>query len=114
VDIALVGDDIVIEDGDLRSVDEPQATGQRIRDRLLTFRGEWFLDLLFGPDYRADVFLKNPNSGHVSAVLKEEILKSIDNGRITAFEVSLGSDRTMHISCSVENADGQVSVEATV
>ncbi len=98
--------DLVIDKGDLTLVQHDAATGQAIRDRLATFRGEWFLDLLFGPDYREDILVKNPQLGVVSAILKDEILKSTD-GVFTAFDVSLDAARKLTISYTI-NTTGKV------
>jgi len=98
--------DITIEKGDLVMVDGANETAQRIRDRLLTFRGEWFLDLLFGPDYRNDILIKNYRINVVSAIIKKEILKSED-GEFTKFEASF-VDRKLSLSYEFIGADGPV------
>jgi hypothetical protein len=107
-------DDISLSGGDIAVVDEPQASGQRARDRLLTFQGEWFLDLLFGPPYRGQVFVKNPRLDVIGALLRSEIAKSID-GNFTAFDASLNQvTRKLTVSASVETESGTATVGATV
>jgi len=55
-----LNNDLELKNGDLLIIQNASATAQRIRHRLLTFQGEWFLDLLFGPTYREDILIKNP------------------------------------------------------
>lgn len=103
-------DDLVIENGDLALVRDADATAQRIRHRLLTFRGEWFLDLLFGPNYRKDVLIKNPRLDVVTAGIKSEILKSSDGGVFTGFEATLDSDRKLTTIYSLDK-EGETLTE---
>ena len=98
-------DDLEIVNGDLVTIDGADATGQRIRHRLLTFRGEWFLDLQFGPNYRDDVLIKNPRLDVVTAVLKSEILKSVDSGVFRSFEATLDRQRKLEVIYALELED---------
>lgn len=97
--------DLVIENGDMVLVDHEQAIGQAIRDRLSTFRGEWFLDTQFGPDYRDEILVKNPPLELVTSILKDEILKSVESGGesgvFTDFNVEYSSDRELTISYEI-------------
>ena len=80
--------DISIVKGDIELASGINEAGQRIRDRLLTFKGEWFLNLSFGADYIGKILVKNPRTSVVSAHLRSEILKSV-SGRISAFTSSI-------------------------
>lgn len=105
--------DLVIEQGDIVLLSHDDADGQSIRDRLATFRGEWFLDLLYGPDYRNDILIKNPNVDTVSAILKDEILKSVD-GVFTEFEITQEPDRHFTMTYSLDTTDGVISDTITI
>lgn len=106
--------DIEIVNGDIALIEEPAASGQRIRHRLLTFRGEWFLDLLFGPPYREEVLVKNPRLDVIGAILKSEILKSVD-GEFTAFEASLNNaTRNLSLTYSIQTTTGTISDTVTI
>lgn len=108
------GDDIEIVNGDIATVDEPQASGQRIRHRLLTFRGEWFLDLLFGPPYIEQVFVKNPRVDLIGAVIRGEILKSA-SGQFTSFSATLNNAaRRLSMEFALETPQGNVAANITV
>lgn len=104
--------DIVIEGGDLQVVTGSNETAQHIRDRLMTFKGEWFLDLSYGPDYRADILTKNPSINVVNAVLKKEILKSAD-GQITRFDAEF-INRKLTISYDLQTSNGEITEELTL
>lgn len=67
--------DLVIESGDLVLAVDITAVAQRVKARLMTFTGEWFLDLEFGTPHRESILIKNPSLTTVSAVLKREIRK---------------------------------------
>lgn len=106
--------DIVIKNGDIEVVDEPQASAQRMRDRLLTFRGEWFLNLQFGVPYRDNILIKNPRADVISAILKAEMLKSAE-GTFTSFESSFNQKtRALTVSATMETTDGEASVTITI
>lgn len=107
VDIQFTND-LTIVKGDLVLLSHSDALGQSIRDRLATFRGEWFLDLLFGPDYREDILVKNPILDIVSAIIKDEILKSV-SGTFTEFDSSFDSQRLLTISYTIDTIVGVLS-----
>lgn len=106
--------DLKIENGDLSIIDDASATAQRIRHRLLTFRGEWFLDLLFGPTYREDVLIKNPRLDVVTAIIKSEILRSVENGSFDDFSATLSSDRKLSISYTLNLGDETITEAITL
>lgn len=105
--------DLVIESGDLATVEENEAAAQRIKDRLLTFNGEWFLDLSFGPDYRKDILIKNPRQDVVNAVIKNEILKSKD-GTFSEFSIDFDSERRMTTEYKLDTTNGIISDTVTI
>lgn len=108
MDIKFVND-IEIVNGDLAMVDEPQASGQRIRHRLLTFRGEWFLDLGFGVPYRENILVRNPRLDVIGAIFRSEILKSAA-GEFTDFSASIDNQtRRLTLSFSLQTTQGNVS-----
>jgi len=105
-----LANDLELENGDLLIVQNASATAQRIRHRLLTFRGEWFLDLLFGPTYREDILIKNPRLDVITAIIKSEILKSAYAGIFDDFSATLSRDRKLSISYTL-NLEGETITE---
>lgn len=105
--------DLTLYKGDLVLLGHDAAMGQSIRDRLATFKGEWFLDLNFGPDYRADILIKNPRLDVVSAILKDQILMSAD-GVFTEFEYAQDAARHSVISYTLDTTEGTLSDTITI
>lgn len=100
--------DLVFDRGDLVTVDGADEVAQRIRHRLLTFRGEWFLDLSVGPDYRGQILLKAPLLDTVNAVLRQQILQVVE-GEFTEFESTLDTvTRKLTIRYSLETTEAQI------
>ncbi len=91
--------DLSIVTGDIETVSGTTEQTQRIRDRLLTFLGEYFLNLSYGVDYIGKILVKNPRTGIVSAHIRSEILKSVP-GKITAFS-SVLKDRKLTVEYSM-------------
>ena len=56
VDFLLTLGDVTFKEGDIESISDIRQVAQNTADRLQTFRGEWFLDTRFGPNYIRDVF----------------------------------------------------------
>lgn len=80
--------DLSIDLGDLETVTGSHEAGQRIKDRLQTFKNEWFLNLAIGLDYFGRIFVKNPRPSIVASHIRNEILKAA-SGNITAFSYEL-------------------------
>lgn len=103
-------DDLILQGGDLALVEEPDASGQRIHDRLMTFRGEWFLDLGYGTPYYNNILVKAPRIEVISAILKAEILKSAD-GEFTSFTADIDSrTRRLTVAATLKTPDGITNV----
>jgi len=106
--------DLVVQNGDLLLVEEPDASGQRIKHRLLTFIGEYFLDLNFGTPYYDNILVKAPRIDVISAIIKAEILKSAD-GEFTEFEAAIDSrTRKLDINTTIKTTAGSTSVSVTI
>lgn len=108
-----LNNDLVVESGDLATVDGGDAIAQRIKDRLLTFNQEWFLDLSFGVPYYNNILIKNPRLDVVNAILKSEILKSQD-GTFLSFSIDLDSTRKMTVSYELDTTSGIITDTVTI
>ena len=113
IDFKYENNDRVIENGDWATVDDSDAAKQRIKDRLQTFQGEWFLDLSFAPQYRGTILIKNPRLDVVNAILKEEILKSQD-GTFLSFSIELDANRKMTVEYVLETTFGIIDDTVTI
>lgn len=85
----------VATNGDLKA--------QRIRNRLMTVKGEWFMDTEYGLDYRGVIWVKAVPMAVKGAHIRNEILKAADVG-----------DQITEFSMTLDNETRQLSVTATV
>lgn len=74
--------------GDLAMVNDAEAVGQHVRQRLKTFEGEWFLDTTAGVPWLDQILGKNYDPALAEAVVKAEILDTDGVTEITSFSVS--------------------------
>ena len=100
--------DIALEQGVVVLTTGSEASAQRIRSRLLTVRGEWFLDTNFGLDYHGVIWVKGLPAAVVDAHIQREILRGADKGsRITSYVRNFDSaTRHLSVSAQVESPDG--------
>ena len=104
IDVAL--DDLNYDKGRLQTVTGTALKLQRIRNRILTVKGEWFLDLDYGLDYRGVIWNKRTPRHIVSAHIRREILKAADPGDVIEnFEyVYTASTRTLAVTATITGA----------
>lgn len=74
--------------GDLAVVEDAHAVGQHVRQRLKTFRGEWFLDTTAGVPWLDQILGKAYDPALAEAVVKAEILNTHSVVEITTFSVA--------------------------
>jgi hypothetical protein len=104
--------DLSIVSGDIETITGINEDGQRIKDRLMTFTGEWFMDLSFGVDYIGKILIKNARQSVSSAHIRTAILKSV-TGKITAFSSSL-QNRELTASYTVKIGTESITDEITI
>jgi hypothetical protein len=80
---------------------------QRLKIKLLTFKGEWFLDTNHGTPYFQQIFGKGRSKGSVDLIFRELIDGDKDVKNILKFESSISPDRTYNLSFTVSNKSGQ-------
>lgn len=68
------------------------AVGQHVRQRLKTFKGEWFLDTEAGVPWLEQIMGKRYDPALAEAVVKAEILNTHAVTEITSFSVSFDYD----------------------
>ena len=79
---------------------------QRLKIKLLTFKGEWFLDTNYGTPYFQQIFGKNRSKGTVDIIFRQVISSDKDVATITRFASKLTSDRVYSLNFSVKSRDG--------
>jgi hypothetical protein len=82
----------IADDGNLATVTGALAIGQHVRQRLMTFSGEWFLDTEAGMPWLSQIMGRGYDPALAEAIVKAEILDTDGVTEITSF--SIGFDRT--------------------
>jgi len=82
---------------------------QRIRIRLNTFQGEWFMDNTLGVDWWNRVMGKNRSKIAVDAIIQEQILLEPDALQIVDYSSSISKERVFSCSFRVRTENGAIS-----
>lgn len=86
--ISHAANDLIVDEDGLVLVYEAQAVGQHVRQRLMTFQGEWFLDKNVGVPWLVRILGNKFDPDLAESVVKAEILKTDGVREITSFSVS--------------------------
>lgn len=103
--------DLNVSAGSLDTIDEQSdQTGQRVLSRIRTVKGEWFLDTVFGLDYRNAIWNKQTSVQARDAHIQRQILLSAAPGsKIKKYNTELDSvNRTLSIDADVLEPGGEV------
>jgi hypothetical protein len=76
------------DDGNLSTVSNAEAVGQHARQRLSTFKTEWFLDTTAGLPWLDEVLGHNYDAALAEAIVKAELSNTDGVTEITSFSVS--------------------------
>lgn len=122
IDLKLVTDsadinfhDLDIVNYDLQLVDGIDQVRQKIENRLQFFYGEWFLDNTQGVKLYETVFVKNPNLGLISSVMKSAILDTRDVNSILEYTQEYDpSARSLTVNFKVNTTYGLLESSVTV
>ncbi len=101
--------DLVISAGTFEEVSGLTFVGQRIRDRIFTFRNEWFLGLDFGVPYLEQILGQpKPNLVVIGAIFKREMRKSLAGEAVlTSLDVKFDSGtRVLTVSSLITDPAG--------
>jgi hypothetical protein len=91
---------IVFVNGDMVMTNKQQSLPQRIKQKLLSFRGEWFLDETRGLPFIEEILVKDYNLSRIEAIYLQE-LKNIEGiSEILAFDISV-DDRTRKMTINI-------------
>lgn len=75
--------------GNLKVVTDNEAIAQHVKQRLLFYRGEWFLDVLSGVPWFQDVFVRPHNPVVIESVIKREILDTPGVAALQSFSLDI-------------------------
>ena len=83
-----------------------ESLSQRLKIKLLTFYGEWFLDATEGVDYYGSILGKNRSKQAIDSLFMKKILEEDDVTSITSFESHIDKEiREYSLSFSVVTSD---------
>lgn len=101
--------DLVIENGDLIAIDNAERVAQQIKIQLLTWLGEWFLDVTHGVPYLDYILVKNPNLELARSIFREQIMKVDDVDNVLSINLEYDiKTRTMNVEYEASTAYGIV------
>lgn len=88
--------------------DRGESTAQRTRTRLLSFLGDWFLDLDFGMPW-LDNFERPGNLVALERAARLTILQTSGVAQLDSLELVLSPERVLTITAAVISTDGDAS-----
>lgn len=101
--------DVSIIEGNMFLTTGIQAKRQHVKQRLLFFAGEWFLDDSIGIPYIQQVMVKNPNPVIIDSLLKNTIITTPGFRQLDQFELDLEPDtRVLTLTFQAQTEDGPV------
>lgn len=105
--------DLIIENGSFKLVEEGAEAVQHVRTRLLFYLEEWFLDTLAGMPYFQQIFTKPANLANIESIFKTKILNTPEVLRLIEFSLTYegGSSRSLSVSFSAETTFGVINNE---
>lgn len=69
-------------------INDADKIAQQIKINLLSFLGEWFLDVTYGVPYLEEILIKNPRIASVETILRGHISSVPDVIRIDSFSLT--------------------------
>lgn len=101
--------DLKFVNNNLAFVENEYFVKQKIKQRLLLFKGEWFLDETVGIPYFEDVFVKDVKLSRIEALYIREVQKIEEIEEITAFEINLDNkNRKLNIYFAVKDRENNI------
>lgn len=104
--------DLVFYDNDLQlTTTVAESLAQRLKVKLLTFYGEWFLDEDYGIDYFGSIFGKNRSKEAIDTIFQEAVLSEKDVTSIVYFKSHIENQgRIYKLSFSVTTNDSAEAI----
>ena len=102
-------------DIDLTAVDGLESVRQRIHQRLLMQRGEYYLDTRQGVPYVSDILRYNYDENLARRVIEESILSVQDVDTVYNIQIDFNSStRRLTFSCNVRTDFGETVLASTI
>lgn len=117
IDLALDKDthDLLIQKNDLKVVDGTDQLEQRLKIKLLFFKGEWFLDTVEGLPFYEEILVKNPNFPNIDNLIKAAILEDPEVEEILEYRSNYDkTKRSYSITFKARSSHGEISVNSSI
>lgn len=100
--------DLVFESGNLVLISGVEATAQRLRGKMSTFLGDWYLDKRVGFPFFRDVLIKRPDVRLVLAMVREVILSDPGVTEIVTLNFDFDTpERTFTVDAVIRGLDAE-------
>lgn len=107
--------DLVIENGDLVSVQDSNEVVQAIKTRLLHILGEWIFDYTEGVDWFGEMFDPSTPEEQKKAIIRNVIINTKHVRRVLGLEYFKDSvERAARIEFKIDTDFGVISTELTI
>jgi hypothetical protein len=101
--------DLAIISFDLALTDNTQLTGQKIKQALLLFEGEWFLNNSIGMPYFTEILGKDNSLSRIETLYIRAIQAIPEVVEILSFNIDEdNTTRTLKINFKVRDAEGNI------
>lgn len=110
IDLALDPDthDLYIAGNDINLVKNADELEQNLKIRLQFFLNEWFLNILVGVPFYADILVKNPNISNIDSILKGKILDTPGVNEILEYDSTFDNTaRTYSVTFKIRTQYGE-------
>jgi hypothetical protein len=102
--------DLTLVNYDLNLVTGVPLVQQRLKQSLMFFLGEWFLDETDGVPYYRDILKKSPDKITVESALKTAILETPDVLELLEFNLTYDNPiRSLYVAFKVKTVFGNVN-----
>jgi hypothetical protein len=106
--------DLAIIDFDLALTNNKQLTGQKIKQALLLFEGEWFLNNSIGMPYFTEILGKDNSLSRIETLYIRAIQSIPEVTEILSFNIDEDKiNRTLKIDFKVRDNEGNI-IEVTI
>jgi len=111
IDLKLnAGHDLALDSTCVVLVDGAARVRQQIKVTLLTWLGEYFLDVTFGVPYLESILVKRPNRAEVESVLRQRITAVPGVLRVTRMDIQIDREaRQLRVDFQAATSEGLVT-----
>ena len=115
-DIVLTSEhDLFIENGDISLFTTLDTlTAQKVKIRLLNYRGEWFRDINTGVPYLQSILGRKNTKVATDIILQNEILLTENIASITSYSSTINTERKLEVIFSAQMVSGGIIENITI